>query len=167
MTTDEDAFEQFFRAAWPRLFRTAYVIAGDHQAAEDAVQVAMVRVCARWSRVRSMASPEAYARRIAVNECLGRRRVPAVRRETPTDLSGSELRELVTPAPDDPPDLWNAVRELPPRQRAVIVLRYYEGLSESEIAEALGCRPGTVKSQASAALARLRTRVRITEGEQA
>ncbi|MGC4109528.1 MAG: sigma-70 family RNA polymerase sigma factor [Nocardioides sp.] len=71
-----------------------------------------------------------------------------------------------TPEPGtDPPDLWDAVRALPPRQRAVVVLRYYEGLSEAEIAETLGCRPGTVKSQASAALGHLRARISITEGD--
>jgi RNA polymerase sigma-70 factor (sigma-E family) len=159
---DDNTFEAFFRASWPRLFRTAYAIAGDHQYAEDAVQVAMVRVCTRWSRVRRMAAPEAYTRRIVVNECLGRRRLSVARHETPTDLSGRDV------AGPEPTELWNAIRELPPRQRAVVVLRYYEGLSEAEIADALGCRPGTVKSQASAALARLRVRAtRLIEEEQA
>jgi DNA-directed RNA polymerase specialized sigma24 family protein len=98
-----------------------------------------------------------------VNECLGQRRTSSGRGETPADLTGLELVQLV---PDRPPGLWDAITTLPPRQRAVIVLRYYEDLSEAEIADVLGCRPGTVKSQASAALARLRTTVQVTEGDQ-
>lgn len=164
MAGGEDTFEAFFRASWARLFRTAYAVSGDHQHAEDAVQTAMVRICARWSRVRRMASPEAYARKVVVNECLDRRRRRSARFETPADMSTAEIVEQVS---TDLPDLWDAILGLPPRQRAVVVLRYYEGLSEAEIADVLGCRPGTVKSQASAALARLRTRVSLTGGEQA
>ncbi len=153
MADDESTFEAFFRASWPRLFRTAYVVVGDHQHAEDAVQVAMVRVCARWPRVRRMSAPEAYVRKIVVNECLDRLRRSSKRPETPVDPAHHD--PVTTPA-DEVPDLWEAIRALPPRQRAVVVLRYYEGLSEAEIADALGCRPGTVKSQAAAALAKLR-----------
>jgi RNA polymerase sigma-70 factor (sigma-E family) len=152
---EDDAFEAFFRAAWPRLFRVVSFTAGDRQLAEDALQVAMTRACRKWSRVSRMAAPEAYVRKIALNEVLATRRKAATRR----DVAATDPPLALDPAlqrVDDQDALWSAVLALPPRQRAVIVLRYYEDLSEAEIAETLDCRPGTVKSQASAALDRLR-----------
>ena len=150
-------FADFFHATWPRLYRTAYAVAGDPHAAEDALQAAYAKVFASWRRVRGADHPEAYVRRVVVNEILGTRRRSWWRREVlapPPDAA----------APGDTTDvevvdrdaMWAAVLALPPRQRAVVVLRYYEDLSEAEIAEVLGCSRGTVKSQASAALANLR-----------
>jgi RNA polymerase sigma-70 factor (sigma-E family) len=154
--TDSE-FAEFFHATWPRLYRTAYAVAGDPHAAEDALQTAYAKAFASWRRVRGADHPEAYVRRVVVNEILGTRRRSWWR------------REVLAPPPDaaDPGDttdvevvdrdaMWAAVLALPPRQRAVVVLRYYEDLSEAEIAEVLGCSRGTVKSQASAALANLR-----------
>src|SRR5262249_3399775 len=141
------------------------------QAAEDALQGAMARACSRWSRVRNMGAPEAYVRRVAINEILSVHRRPAAR------LNRALLDQETTRQPplgtgegtsslEDRDELGHGVLSLPLRQRAVIVLRYYEDLSEAEIAETLHCRPGTVKSQASAALAKLRDSVpaRRTEG---
>ncbi len=152
---DAGSFEEFFHATWPRLFRTTYAVAGDRASAEDALQAAYAKAFAGWRRIRATDHPEAYVRRMAVNEVLGSRRRPAFRRERYVDAEPE-------PAPSPEPTLadrdavWRAVSALPPRQRAVVVLRYYEDLSEAEIAEVLGCSRGTVKSQASDALARLR-----------
>jgi RNA polymerase sigma-70 factor (sigma-E family) len=153
----EQEFADLFTMLWPRLFRTAYGVAGDAGIAEDAVQTAFAKAYASWSRISGADRPEAYLRRMVINEVLGSRRSGWWRREQAhevvEDRSGS-------PSPEDGvadrDAVWTAVQGLPVRQRAVIVLRYYEDLSEADIAAALGCSRGTVKSQASAALSNLR-----------
>jgi RNA polymerase sigma-70 factor (sigma-E family) len=149
-------FSEFFHAVRPRLFRTALAIAGDHGLAEDALQSALIKAYSSWHRVRAADHPEAYVRRIVVNELLGSRRHGWWHRERPhervepgtlTSPEGGVVQRLT---------LWQAVQALPVRQRAVVVLRYYEDLTEVQIAEVLGCSRGTVKSQASDALATLR-----------
>jgi RNA polymerase sigma-70 factor (sigma-E family) len=149
-------FSEFFHAARPRLFRTALAIAGDHGLAEDALQSALIKAYSSWHRVRAADSPEAYVRRMVVNEVLGWRRHGWWHRERPRERvetgacaspEGRVVQRLT---------LWEAVQGLPVRQRAVVVLRYYEDLTEVQIAEVLGCSRGTVKSQASDALATLR-----------
>ncbi|GAA4379937.1 SigE family RNA polymerase sigma factor [Nocardioides caricicola] len=163
---ETDGFDEFFRATWPRLFRTACAVAGDAASAEDALQQAYARAYASWRRVSAAEHPEAYVRRIVVNEILGTRRRAWWRRERPTDLSGETGPATAVVSPEaaivERDRLWRAVLELPPRQRAVVVLRYYEDLSEEEIAGTLGCSRGTVKSQASAALAKLRQHAGLT-----
>jgi RNA polymerase sigma-70 factor (sigma-E family) len=152
-------YDDFYVALRPRLVRTAYAVSGDLGLAEDAVQTAFAKAYRSWPRISRLESPEAYVRRMAVNEVLNTRRTAHARREV--------VREALPDAPDGVPDdgalahdeMWRAVLSLPPRQRAVLVLRYYEDLSEQQIADVLGCRPGTVKSQASAALATLRARL--------
>lgn len=152
---DEDTFCIFVAAHQRRLLRSAWLLTGDWAAAEDLVQTALVKVWPRWSGVITHGREEAYVRRVVLNTFLtGRRR--AWRREVPTaalpeqvaadDLSGRELR----------PALLAALSELPPRQRVVVVLRYFDDLSEAQCAEAMGCATGTVKSQTSKALATLR-----------
>ena len=162
MRGPEAEFAAFFTATWPRLFRTTYAVAGDRQRTEDALQTAFAQAWSRWSRVSGTDDPVAYVRRMAVNAALARHRSAASRREVSLPVVPE------TPAPDervvDRDATGLAVRGLPPRQRAVVVLRYYEGLSEREIADVLGCRPGTVKSQASAALATLRAALGEAEG---
>ena len=159
-------FDEFFRATWPRLFRTACAVAGDAASAEDALQAAYARAFASWRRVSAAEHPEAYVRRIVVNEILGTRRRAWWRRERPTDLSSGTVPATAVASPEaavvERDRLWRAVLELPPRQRAVVVLRYYEDLSEEEIADTLGCSRGTVKSQASAALTKLRQHAGLT-----
>jgi len=154
---DEQEFAELFRASWPRLFRLAYAVSGDRVAAEDDLQNAFAKVYAQWGRVQRAQSPEAYVRRMVLNEVLGGRRSGFRKRERPH--STVEPAGAVVSPEDGVVErdaIWAAVRALPPRQRAVVVLRYYEDLSEMEIADALGCSRGTVKSQASAALASLR-----------
>jgi RNA polymerase sigma-70 factor (sigma-E family) len=157
MTVPE--YDDVYVALRPRLVRTAYAIAGDLGVAEDAVQTAFAKAYRSWRRISGLESPEAYLRRMVVNEVLNTRRRAAARRE----VSRADPPERVAPgSPEDTlaqDEMWRAVSALPPRQRAVLVLRYYEDLSEQQIADALGCRPGTVKSQASAALDTLRSRL--------
>jgi RNA polymerase sigma-70 factor (sigma-E family) len=164
MREGEAEFAEFYASAWPRLFRTTYAVCGERGLTEDALQSAFAKAWASWSRVSRADDRLAYLRRMAINEALGRLRRASTRREG-----------IVAAVPDAPhPDAtgallerdatWRAVLALPPRQRAVVVLRYYEDLSEREIADTLGCRPGTVKSQASAALASLRATLGDPEG---
>lgn len=157
MDAPRDDFDEFYRATWPRMYRTAYAVAGDAGAAEDALQAVYAKAYASWRRVVAADHPEAYVRRMVVNQVIGDRRRGWWRRERP--VAEPERRERVESpevAVADRDAVWSAVQALPVRQRAVIVLRYYEDLSEREIASALGCSPGTVKSQASAALTTLR-----------
>jgi RNA polymerase sigma-70 factor (sigma-E family) len=163
MSEPESEFAAFYVATWPRLFRTTYAVAGDRQLTEDALQTAFAQAWSRWSRVSAANDPVAYVRRMAINAALARHRRAFSRRET----SVPELPEP-TEAPaagmDDREAIWQVIRILPPRQRAVVVLRYYEDLSEREIADVLGCRPGTVKSHAAAALATVRAALGDVEG---
>ena len=162
------AFAEFFAATWPRMFRTAVAIVGDAAAAEDCLQSAYARAYASWRRVSSADHPEAYVRRMVVNEIMSTRRHGWWRRERP-----SATVEPAGAVPSPEADIvrhgvvWAAVQELPVRQRAVVVLRYYEDLSEQEIAATLGCSRGTVKSQASAALANLRRYGALRDGAEA
>ena len=155
--TRDAEFADFFTATWPRLYRTAAAITGHPGEAEDALQAAYAKAYASWRRVRATDRPEAYVRRMVINEILGSRRHGFLRRERPHEAV--EPRGAVASPEAEVvlhDEIWAAVLRLPRRQRAVIVLRYYEDLSESAIAEVLGCSAGTVKSQASAAMTNLR-----------
>ena len=161
MTSTGD-FSEFYLATWPRLYRTACAVAGDAAAAEDALQSAYARAYASWRRVRNADHPEAYVRRIVLNEIISTRRRAFWRRERTTDAPPDRGQPPVEAEVAEHDRVWRAVLDLPVRQRAVIVLRYYEDLSETEIAAVLGCSRGTVKSQASAALANLRRHADLT-----
>jgi RNA polymerase sigma-70 factor (sigma-E family) len=156
MTPAERAdFEEFVAARYPALLRTARLLTGDWQLAEDLVQTALARTSLRWSRLRSVEGAEPYVRRVLVTTYATwwRRRW---RGETPT----AELPDRAGPDPygavDHRDRVERAVATLPRRQRAVVVLRYYDDLPESQVAQLLGCSVGTVRSQASRALAKLR-----------
>lgn len=139
-------FEPFFTAAWPGAVRLAALLTQDRGAAEELAQDAFTRVFRTWERVEN---PDAYLRTSVVNACHNWRRRAGVREaKLPLLVSASHV-DL------DTDELADAVAQLPFRQRAVIVLRYYGGLSETEIGKALGCRNGTVKSLSSRALAHL------------
>jgi RNA polymerase sigma-70 factor (sigma-E family) len=157
---DRDAeFAAYMTARQPSLLRTAYLLTGERQSAEDLVQTAFAKLYLSWDRVQRRELVDGYVRRILVNEHSSLWRRAWKRREVSSD------RLPDRPGAPDRPDegegaaLWRFVQTLPRRQRAVIVLRYYEELSEAETAEALGISVGTVKSQASRALAALRSRV--------
>jgi RNA polymerase sigma-70 factor (sigma-E family) len=155
----DEAFTEFLQARQPALLRTAYLLTGDLASAEDLLQTSLAKLYLAWDKVQRRDSVEGYLRRIMVNENNSLWRRPFKRREIVTDELPEHGRG-VTDAYDDGEGarLWSFVQTLPRRQRAVIVLRYYEQLSEAEIADALGCSVGTVKSQASRALAALRER---------
>lgn len=151
-------FVDFVAARQRRLLGFAYLLTGDRFAAEDLVQAALARTYLHWRRLRHSDSAEAYVRRVIVNEHRSVWRRAWKRREHPW----AELPEDAAP---DGPDvegrdaLWRLVLTLPTRQRAAVVLRYFEDLSETETAEVLGIAVGTVKSQTSRALATLRRQV--------
>ncbi|MBW8750705.1 MAG: SigE family RNA polymerase sigma factor [Propionibacteriales bacterium] len=150
-------FESWMVARQGRLLRTAYLLTGDVHAAEDLVQTALAKLYLAWDRVSDAPSVDAYARKILVNEHTSTWRRLWRHRETVTDTSTHDV-PVSSPEYDGVgAALWDAVRALPERQRAVIVLRYYEQLSEKETADALGVAVGTVKSQGSRAIDTLRT----------
>ncbi len=154
---DRDAeFSEYVAARRGRLHRTAWLLCGDRDLAEDIVQNALSRVYVSWARVRKVELIDAYVRRAVVNAHLNEVRRPWRRRER-SGLEHAEETPAVTGAdPAESDALWPALRALAPRQRQVVVLRHYWGLSVEETAADLGISPGTVKSQTSVALARLR-----------
>jgi len=147
----EDGFESFVAASSDRWYRVAWAITRDHDQTEEAVRNALAAAYARWPRVSR--DPEPYVRKMLVNELLGwgRRRITPVRPHPDVQMRRSADRDLV-----DTDAVWAAMRELPLGQRAVIVLRYYERLPESEVADTLSIRPEIVHAQTSAALSDLR-----------
>ncbi len=149
-------FEAWMAARQRRLLTTAYLLTGDHHAAEDLLQTALAKVYLSWDRVSAAQSVDAYARKVLVNEHTSGWRRLWRHREVVSDTSRYDVPVDGEQYDGVRDDLWRAVRTLPERQRAVVVLRYYEQLSEKETADVLGVSTGTVKSQASRALATLR-----------
>ena len=147
---EADDFAEFVAARSGALLRTAYLLTGDHHEAEDLVQTALIKVVPRWGRLRE---PEPYVRRVLVNESISRWRrrrwretsVPEVHDRT---ITGHDVEEQLV--------LRQALARLAPKQRAVVVLRYFDDLTEAQTAGVLGISVGTVKSQSRDALARLR-----------
>jgi RNA polymerase sigma-70 factor (sigma-E family) len=144
------------------LLRTAYLVVWDLTEAEDLVQECLLKVARRWPRVRRMDQPRAYARRVLLNQALdgARRRSRQSGELERFESGGVSARPDETAARDlslvdTRSQLIGALSTLPPRQRAVLVLRYFEDLPEAQIADSLGCSVGTVKSQISRGLARL------------
>jgi RNA polymerase sigma-70 factor (sigma-E family) len=159
-TVDRDTdFTAYLGARQARLLRTAYLLTGDQHAAEDLLQTSLAKLYLAWDKVRDRDSVDAYVRRIMVNEnnSLWRRgwRRREVTTETLPETEGvhDQYDEGVGDA------VWRVVQTLPRKARAVVVLRYYEQLSEAETADVLGISVGTVKSQTSRALAALRERI--------
>ncbi|VXB46781.1 SigE family RNA polymerase sigma factor [Nocardioides sp. AX2bis] len=152
LSTDARAsFEAFVIARMPSLVRTATLITGDHHDAEEVVQVALVKAVPHWSRL--VGDPEPYVRRIVARECVSRWRRRRWREESRSSLPDRGVSGVDSEAALD---LRAALDRLAPRQRAVLVLRYFDDLTERETAAALGIAVGTVKSQTRDALARLR-----------
>ena len=159
-------FDRFVMDTADALLRAASLITWDVAEAEDLVQECLFRVARRWPRVRKMDHPAAYARTVLVHLALdeGKRRSRR-RSELHASAAGRlDAREddaalRVFGRVEASADLLRAIGELPPRQRAALVLRYFEDLSETEAADAMGCSVGTVKSTTSRALDRLRSLV--------
>ncbi|WP_250004058.1 SigE family RNA polymerase sigma factor [Actinoplanes sp. M2I2] len=147
-------FDDFVRRRSTGLLRVAYLLTGDRHAAEDLLQEVLEQMYVRWRRIEG--APEAYARRALVNRATNRWRSRARRPETPLGAQHEQ------PGPDHGDDValrsavLDALRDLPAKQRAAVVLRYLDDLPVHEVAQALGCSEGTVKSNASRGLDRLR-----------
>ena len=150
----DPGFVEFVAARSAALFRTAVLIVGDRHAAEDLVQGALERAYRHWDRVADMDAPEAYVRRILANLAADHHRLQN-RGPLPLLEHDAATRDP-SPDVDEHDAVMRVLSQLPPRMRAVLVLRYYDDLSEAQIAEALGVSVGTVKSQAARALAKLR-----------
>ena len=151
----DDELAEFVSEHGAALLRTAYLLCGDGDRAQDLVQSALERTWRSWNRVQQAESPVAYVRRIVVREHLSwlRTRAAGERVGLPSydapvaDPTGEiDIRDAV----------WGLLAGLPRRQRTVLVLRLFEDLSDNEIAEALGCRPATVRAHAARALEQLR-----------
>lgn len=154
---DEDEFAEYFSARRDAVRRTAYLLCGDWHKADDLAQTAFVALHRRWKKIRDRAATDAYVRKTLVRAVIDESRRPW-RREWQTEV-------LPEPASDAPgladhvatrEDLLAALKEVPPKQRAVLVLRYFEGLDVGAAAKALGCSEGNVKSQTARGLANLR-----------
>ena len=162
MPRDAVEFREFVAARSTALLRTAYLLSGgDWALAEDLLQATLTKTYLAWGRIRDREALDSYVRRTLATTATSwwRRRwhaerPAAVLPETALSDPGSEF--------DERDALWRLVLALPVRQRAVLVLRFYEDLSEAEIADALGLSPGTVKSHASRALATLRAELMIS-----
>jgi RNA polymerase sigma-70 factor (sigma-E family) len=151
---DED-FRQFMHGRWSAMVRLAYGLTGDLGHAEDVAQAAFAKAYASWPRVIRAGNPDAYVRQIVINENRNRFRRRRVRELSTGSPPETGVRDPLRHV-DDRSVLVAALQALAPRQRAVVVLRYWLDLSEAEAAAALNCSVGTVKSQASRALAALR-----------
>ena len=150
----ETEFVAYASARRAQLYRTACLLCGDPHRAEDIVQDALARLYANWPRVSRAGNVEAYVRRILVNSHYSDRRRPWRRESTSTSLDLPPLGPGI--APEDADVIWAAVRNLPPGQRKVIVLRHIWDRSVQQTAADLGISPGTVKTQTRDALAALR-----------
>jgi RNA polymerase sigma-70 factor (sigma-E family) len=152
------SFEQWLAARGPALQRTAHLLTGDAHAAQDLVQTTLAKLYMAWPRISRKGSVDAYARRVLVNEHRSNWRRSVSRRELATAIVPEVA--VADPEYDGLHDVvWAFVCSLPPRQRAVVVLRFYEQLTEAEIADLMDISIGTVKSQSSRALAALRQRL--------
>ncbi|MEZ0106551.1 RNA polymerase sigma-70 factor (sigma-E family) [Catenulispora sp. EB89] len=158
----EAEFGEFMVSRWGGLVRFAYGLTGDRGHAEDLAQTALAKAFASWPKVRRAQDPDAYVRRILINTNNHRFRKRRVV-EHHGEASAEPAVGDGTAALDQRDALVAALMELPPKQRAVVVLRYWDGLTETQAATVLGCSVGTVKSQASRALAKLRTSTQLQD----
>jgi RNA polymerase sigma-70 factor (sigma-E family) len=159
----DEEFRDFMRGRWSAMVRLAYTLCGDQGHAEDIAQSAFASAYASWARVRKAGDPDAYVRAIVIHENSKR-----FRRQRPREELRADVPDQATEADDvvaERAALRQALNRLGPRQRAVVVLRFWLDMTEAATAQALGCSVGTVKSQASRALDILRKNTEITEAE--
>lgn len=157
-------FESWAAVRWSRLVRTAYLLTGDHHEAEDLVQTTLAKIYPGWSRISRLDEPDAYVHRALTNNNLSR-----FRRRRVVHLLTARLPERSRPEStgrvETRASLVAALAALPPRMRAVVVLRYWEDMSEQQVADVLSCSVGNVKSQASRALRKLRDHPALAAAE--
>ncbi|AIR98120.1 SigE family RNA polymerase sigma factor [Streptomyces glaucescens] len=156
----DEEFQAFVIGRWPRLMRTAFLLTGEQHAAEDLVQSTLERVYVAWRKVGSADEPEAYVRRVMINTHARKHRRRLREFLAPKDDSGlahdqPDTGDRIAQA-DDRNALLKALAGLPVRQREAVVLRYWEDLTETQTAEAMGCSVGAVKSNAAKGIAKLR-----------
>lgn len=154
-------FTEFMLGCWPRLVRLGFALTGDRGLGEDLAQTALAKAYASWPLVARAGDPDAYVRKIVVNACrdgFRRRRVDEVLTNSLPDVMTSDMASL-----EQRSALFAALMRLPAGQRAIVVLRYWLDLTETETAATVGCSVGNVKSQASRALAKLRISMELTD----
>ncbi|GAB3922338.1 SigE family RNA polymerase sigma factor [Kribbella albertanoniae] len=151
-----EEFAEFARGRHGALYRYAYLLAGDRGLADDLVQEALLKTYVAWRRLRDPRAAEAYTRKVITSTAID-----WWRRKSYHERPHDAVPDGITPSDDAGTRLWlwHELLQLPPRQRAALVLRYYEDLTEAQTAEVLGCSIGTVKSQVSVALRKLRDRL--------
>jgi RNA polymerase sigma-70 factor (sigma-E family) len=162
----ELGFDQWVAERADALLRFGYVLTGDRNLAEDAVQDALTNACAKWHRVSAADDPEAYVRRMIVNAHVSWWR-RFRRRESPVAEPDRDLPAVTGDGVADRADadaVWTLCATLPAKQRAAVVLRYYEGLSYAEIGDVLGCAEATARSRVHRALASLKQTLQATGG---
>lgn len=152
----EVGFAAFVREHTPALVRTAYLLTGNADAAEELVQDTLVRLYPKWDRVQEADVPLAYVRRSLANAHINHRRRASRREFAYADVPEHRDDHDTVAQLDDRDAIWAGLRTLPERQRVALVLRYFEDLGDDDTAAALGCRPGTVRSLVSRGLATLR-----------
>ena len=157
---DREAFSEFASARSGSLFRTAYLVIGDYQLAQDLVQESLVKTYLAWPRLRDVTKAEAYTRRIIVTTCVSWRRRRSFTERPANDVPDAGVIDPTTLLPEQG-ELWAAVRRLPTRQRAAVVLRFCEDLSQAQVAELMGCSVGSVKRHTSLALDKLRAEMGV------
>jgi RNA polymerase sigma-70 factor (sigma-E family) len=169
---DRVSFEQFVEGSSSRMLTMAMLLTGYSRAdAEDLLQTVLERAYRRWRRICQTGDPAPYVRRMLVNAAMDRWRLLRRRHELPFAPDGAPPAVTALAGPDmtaglaEQDLLWRALASLPSGQRAVLVLRYYEDLTEAQTAAVLGCTVGSVKSQTSRALSKLRGIVGIADGE--
>jgi RNA polymerase sigma-70 factor (sigma-E family) len=156
-------FRELYVARAPALRRTAFLLCGDWHQAEDLVQVSFAKLYASWNLIRHREALESYLRQVLVRTWVDETRRP-YRRERPTDELPDEVAHPAS-STEDRELLREALKGVPPRQRACLVLRFFEDLSVTDTAQALGCSESTVKSQTSRGLDALRDVLRTTDPE--
>ena len=149
---DDEGFREFVVVHRGALLRTAYLLTGDHGHAEGLVQTALLKTCRHWRRVAGRGDPSAYVRRVLITTATSWRRRLLTTEQVMDVVPERAHHDRHAERSDE---VMEALRALPPRMRAVVVLRYYEDRSEAQTAELLGCSVGTVKTQSSRAMARL------------
>ncbi len=157
--SDEAAFADFATARFGALRRYAYLVVGDDHQAQDLVQEALTKTYVAWPRLRDPGNAEAYARKAITTTAISWFRKKSWNNEAPTELLPERAMGSATDEVAQRDWIWQGLLALPVRQRTAIVLRYYEDLTEAQTAEAMDCAVGTVKSQVSAGLRKLRERL--------
>ncbi len=153
---DTDEFTSFVRAHTAALLRTAYLLTGSAGAAEELVQDTLVHLYPKWDKVRAAEAPLAYVRRSLANGYVNQRRRPVSRELAVETVPDHGVVDIAAGQLADRDELWALLRTLPERQRAALVLRYFHDLADGDIAAALRCRTGTVRSLISRGLSAMR-----------